>query len=144
MKKKQLVLAKETGGSLVPRRSQVMRFLGCVFALLLPISIPAPSLAGEASASPSAPASILPFSADDPSLCHENASRLPAVTEQSPPPLPAAVVLPKRCGACSSVYCVGARVDSTCYNGGGSFLICLDAGVCTADGSVACYCGGPS
>jgi hypothetical protein len=144
-KAKKLVLAKETGGnSLVPRRSQVMRFLGCVFALLLLISVPAPSLAGEASASPSSSASILPFSADDPSFCHENASRLPASTEQIPPPLPAVIVPPGRCGACSSVYCAGARVDSVCYTGGSSFLICLNAGVCTADGSVACYCGGPS
>jgi hypothetical protein len=121
-----------------------MRFLGCVFALLLLISVPAPSLAGEASASPSSPASILPFSADNPFLCHENASRLPALTEQSPPPLPAAITLPRRCGACSSVYCAGVRVDSACYNGGPAGLVCLDAGVCTADGSVQCYCGGPS
>ena len=121
-----------------------MKILGCLFALLLFISVPAPSLAGEASASPSSPASILPFSTGEPSLCHENASRLPASTEQIPPPVPAAIVLPGRCGACSSVYCVGARVDSTCYTGGATYRICLNAGVCTEDGSVACYCGGPS
>ena len=121
-----------------------MRILGCFFALLLLISVPAPSLAGEASASPSSAASILPFAAEHPSLCLEDASRLPALTEQSPPPVLAGPVAPGRCGACSSVYCRGVRVDGSCYNGGPTALVCLNAGsVCSADGSVNCVCGGP-
>jgi hypothetical protein len=121
-----------------------MRILGCVFALLLLLSIPAPSLAGEASASPSSPASILPFAAD-PSLCLEDASRLPALTEQSLPLLLAGPFVIKKCGTCSSLYCRGVAVDGACYNGGPTALVCLDAGrVCSADGSMQCVCGGPS
>ena len=120
-----------------------MRILGCLFALLLLISVPAPSLAAEASVSPSSPASILPFAAD-PSLCPENASRLPALAEQSQPASQTGLFPIKRCGACSSLFCKGALVDGSCYNGGSIALVCLDAGVCSADGSVKCYCGGPS
>lgn len=120
-----------------------MRILGCVFALLLLISVPTPSLAGEASASPSSPASILPFAAD-PSLCLENASRLPALIEQNLPLLQAGPFAIKRCGTCSSVYCRGVVVNGSCYNGGPTALVCLDVGsVCSADGSVQCACGGP-
>jgi hypothetical protein len=119
-----------------------MRFLGCVFALLL-LSAPAPSLAGEASAPLASSASILPFGADHPSLCLQDASRLPALTEQSLPPSPAAFV-PRRCGICSSVECRGVTIDGSCYNGGPIALVCLNAGyVCPADGSVQCVCGGP-
>ena len=120
-----------------------MKFLGCVFALLLLISVPAPSLAGEANASPSSPATILPFGADQPSPCLEDASWLPALTEQGLPPLPAGPVI-RRCGTCSSVYCRGVVVDEACYNGGPTALMCLDVGsVCPADGKVQCSCGGP-
>lgn len=120
-----------------------MRFLGCVFALLLLISAPAPSLAGEASASASSPASILPSGAN-PSLCLEDASRLPALTEQSLPPLPVGLFPIRRCGTCSSVYCRGVVVNGPCNNGGPGTLVCLEVSVCAADGLVQCACGGPS
>ena len=103
-----------------------MRILGCFFALLLLISVPAPSLAAEASASPWSPASILPFAAESVSLCSENASRLPALTEQSRPSSQAGLFPIRRCGACSSVYCRGVLVDGSCYQPGPAALVCLN------------------
>jgi len=117
-----------------------MRILGCVFTLLVLISVPASSLAGEVSESPSSPASILPFAADS-SLCLAGALPPSVSIEQS---LPASgPIAIRRCGACSSVYCRGVAVNGACYNGGPGALVCVDAGVCSADGSVQCACSGP-
>jgi hypothetical protein len=121
-----------------------MRISSCFFALLFLISLPAPSLAGEASASPPPPASVLPSAADLP-FCLEDAPRLPASTEQGMSALPTAILFPQpRCGACSSWDCRGIALFSQCANGKPySGIVCVDIGICTADGSLQCDCRQP-
>src|SRR5687768_15734343 len=118
--------------------------LGSSALLLLLISVPAPCLAGEANASPSLPAAALDFFADSPS-CPEDAQQSSVSTGQSLPASPAALFPPPRpnCGACSVASCRGVRLYALCLNGEPqtpSSPSCVDAGVCTADGSIRCEC----
>lgn len=116
-----------------------MRISRCFLALLFLISLPVSSQAGEA---PS-PAPVLPFAADS-SLCLEDAP--PASMEQpdSPPAVLAAIGLPfprPKCGACSTWDCKGITLFTQCANGKPySGVVCVDIGVCTADGSLQCDC----
>lgn len=116
-----------------------MRISSRFFALLLLISLP--SLAGGASISPAPPASALPFAADL-SSCPDRAPQLSISAEQGSSALLAAILPPRqRCGACSSWDCQGITLYTQCANGKPySGVVCVDIGVCTADGSLKCDC----
>ena len=111
-----------------------MRIASCLVALvlLLLVSLPAPSLAGEASF----------FAVESPS-CPGEAPLSSISTEQGVQALPAAIGLPPRpqCGACSTWDCRGITLYTQCANGKPySGLVCVDIGICTADGSPKCDC----
>ena len=108
--------------------------------LLLLISVPAPSLAGEANASLSQPAAAPDFFAPS---CPEDAQQPSVSTDQSLPALPAALFPRPKCGACSVSSCRGVTLYALCLNGQPQTPdspACVDAGICTADGSIQCEC----
>jgi hypothetical protein len=122
-----------------------MKISSCFLALLSLIAVAAPSLAEEASVSPPPPASVRPVAADS-SSCPGDGLQFLASATQSPAALPAAIgPFPRpKCGACSTWGCVGVTWFAQCQNGQPfSGLVCVDIGVCTADGSLQCDCRPP-
>lgn len=129
-----------------PHRAFLYCRLSLLFALFL-IYVPAPSLAGEVTASPLPPASALPLAVGLP-FCLEDVPQLQASTEKGSPAPIAAVAFPiprPQCGACSVVSCRGVTLYAQCQDGKpiSPNHSCYDVGVCTADGSPQCACGTP-
>lgn len=112
------------------------------FASLLLLVFLAPSLEGQASASPKpAPQATADpaFAAELPFCLEEAAPSLSGSTEQGPPALPAETgPVNPRCGTCSLGGCAGAAFLSPC--GDNLLQHCVNTGICLERGLYRCEC----
>jgi hypothetical protein len=121
-----------------------MKMSSCFVALLLLIALAAPSLSQETGAPSPSRALVRPVAAAS-SSCPAGTPQFFASIPQNPPAVPASPFPPLRCGSCSSWDCVGAPLNGQCWNGRPfEGLVCVDNGVCTADGSLQCTCTYPN